>query len=90
MGMKKEDGVLVRSKEELKGIWKVHFERLMDTGHSWEGNCASMGRKWWTVQGLIERKEVKEATARLKYGKAADVYGITSEMLKYVRDAVVK
>ena len=27
---KKEDGVFIRGKTEVKGVWKSHFERLMN------------------------------------------------------------
>ena len=30
--MRREDGMLVGSKEEVKGVWKRHFERLMNGG----------------------------------------------------------
>ena len=30
MRIKRKDGVHVRGKEEVKGVWKSHFERLMN------------------------------------------------------------
>ncbi len=28
--MKREDGILVSSKEEVRGVWKNHFEHLLN------------------------------------------------------------
>ena len=41
--MKREDGMLVGSKEEVKGVWKRHFERLMNGGTGGEAIVTSMG-----------------------------------------------
>ncbi len=41
--MKREDGVLVSRKEEVKGEWKRHFERSMNGGAGEEAIVTRMG-----------------------------------------------
>ncbi len=59
MSVKREDGILVTSKEEVRGLWKSHFE-LINEG---EGRVLSMGleagRKQVFVWKGIDREEVE-------------------------------
>ena len=43
-----KDGMLVTSKEEVKGVWKKHSERLMNRGAGGETIVTSMvyGSRW--------------------------------------------
>ncbi len=90
--MKREDGVLVCRREEVKGVWKRHFERLMNGGAREEAIVTNMGMegggKKVSEQRVIERVEVEKAIAKIKCSKAAGIDGITLEMVKH-GDAVV-
>ncbi len=86
--------MLVSSKEEVKGVWKRHFERLMNGGTGGETIVTSMGMeaggKRVGEQRVIERVEVEKAIGKMKCGKAAGIDGITPEMVKHGGDAVVE
>ena len=92
--VKNEDGSLVGGKEEVTGVWKRHFERLMSERTVGEAVVTSMGMeaggKRVCVQRDVERVEVEKAISRLKCGKAAGIDGITPEMLKYGGEVVVE
>ncbi len=53
--MKREDGMLVSSKEEVKGILKRHFECLMNGG---EAIVTSMGMEA-SEKGYVSREYLK-------------------------------
>ncbi len=90
--MKREDGMLVSSKEEVKGLWKMPFEHLMTGGTGGEAIVMSMGMeaggKRVGEQREIERVEVKKAIAKIKCGKDAGIDGITPEMVKHGDEVV--
>ena len=92
--MKREDGALVGSREEVKGVWTRHFERLMNAKTEGEAVICSMGmeagRGRVPEQRELSRGEVEKAINRLKGGKAAGIDGITAEMLKYGGDVVAE
>lgn len=85
--MKREDGVLVGSKDEAGGVWKRHFDRLMNGRTEGEAIVSSIGieagGKRVGMQEGINRKEVEKVMARLKSGKAAGIDGVIAEMLKF-------
>ncbi|MCP5003018.1 MAG: hypothetical protein GY941_03575 [Planctomycetes bacterium] len=92
--MKGEDGVSVSGSEAVKGVWKRHFERLMNERSEGQAvvTCWGMGagRGPWEVQGEIRKDEVKGAIERLKVGKAPGIDGMTAEMLKYGGEEMVE
>ncbi len=71
--MKREDGMHVSSKEEVKGVWKRHFELLMNGGTGGEAIVMSMGMeaggKRVGEQRAIERVEVEKAIGKMKCDK---------------------
>ncbi len=91
--IKRDDGMLVSSKEEVKGVWKRHFEHLMNGGTGGEAIVMSMGTaggKRVCEQRVTERVEVEKAIGKMTCGKAAGIDGITPEMVEHRRDAVVE
>ncbi len=94
MGMRGEDGELVRGVSELKGLWKGYFEQLMNDETVGEAVVINMGveagRGLVPMQRKTDRLEVEKAIARLKCGKVTGMDGITAEMLKYGSDPVVE
>ncbi len=87
VGMRGEDGELLRGESALKGLWKGYFEQLMDNEAEREavvtGIGIEAGRGWVPIQGRVGRAEVEKAKARIKCGKATGMDEITAEMLKY-------
>ena len=67
--IKREAGMLVSNKEEIKEVWKRHFEHLMNGDVEGEAIVTSMGMeaggKRVYVQRVIERVEVEKAIAKI-------------------------
>ncbi len=76
----------------MKGVWKKHFERLMNGGTGGGAIVKSMGMeaggKRVCEQRVIERVEAAKAIAKIKCGKAAGIDGIIPEMVKHGVDTV--
>ncbi len=90
--MKREDGMLVSSKEEVQGVMKRHFEHLMNGGTGGEAVVTSMGMKAGGKRvgekRTIERVEVEKAIGKMKCGNAAGIDGINPELVKHEGDTV--
>ena len=69
MIIKGEDWLLARGKEEVKGVWKSRFERVMNEKIERKIIMSSMGveagGKHVKVQKGNDRKEVKKAETNL-------------------------
>jgi len=91
--MKRSDGVIVRRNEEIREVWKSHFEKVMNESMGGRAEVNTMGIKVHKerpqTQGRLERSEIMEAIRKLKLGKAPGSDGITAEMLKYGGEIVV-
>ena len=74
--IKGKDGIHIRGKVEVKGVWKSHFEHLTNEKTERKATVSSMGVKEGgqheNVQERINRKEVKNTIDKLKCGKAAN------------------
>ena len=85
--MQREDGVILSNKDEIKGVWKRHFECLMNGKMEGKAVMSYMGREAGRGRVFehreISRGEVEKVIAKLKCGKAGGVNGITAEMLIY-------
>ncbi len=86
MRIRREDGELVKSGSELKGLWKGYFEQLMNNEAEGEAMVTSMGTEagkgWVPMQREIDKLEVERAIARLECEKVAGMDEITAEMSK--------
>ncbi len=91
--MRRSDGVIVRRNEEIREVWKSHFEKVMNEGMGGRAEVTTMGIKiheeWPHAQGILERSEIVEAIRKLKLGKVPGPDGITVEMLKYGGELVI-
>lgn len=85
--MRREDGIHIGSKEEVKRVRKRHFECLMNVRVGREAIVTSMsmeaGRKRVCEQIVIEKVEVGKAITKIKCGKAGGIDGITPEIVKH-------
>ncbi|KAK3889840.1 hypothetical protein Pcinc_006166 [Petrolisthes cinctipes] len=90
--IKREDGVTVSGSEEVKEVWKRHFDSLINGGTGGVVTCMGMeaGGRRQDVQGELGREGVRKAIGKLKMGKAPGVDGITAEMLKCGGEVVVE
>ena len=84
--IKSVDGICVSGKEEMKEVWKSHFECLMNKNTEREAIVSSMGMEG--CGKCVYRKEVKNVIDNLKCGKAAGMDGITAGILKYTGETV--
>lgn len=84
---------LVNSSKEGKGIWKGHFNCLMNEASLWNAIVFSIGieagGKLMSVQREVA-EEVKKTILWLKCVETAGLDGLTLERLKYCRGAVVE
>ena len=89
----RSDGVIVRRNEEIREVWKSHFEKVMNESMGGRAEVNTMGIKVHKerpqTRGRLERSEIMEAIRKLKLGKAPGSVGITAEMLKYGGEIVV-
>ncbi len=85
--IRRNDGVTVGKNEEIREVWKSHFEKVMNENMGGRAEVTTMGIKIHEerphAQGRLERGEIVEAIRKLKLGKAPGSEGITAEMLKY-------
>ncbi len=64
--MMRADGMLVSSVEEVKGIWKKHFEFLMNGGTQGEAIVTSMGLEAGTKRVCEQRVSSSDASVERK------------------------
>ncbi len=91
--MKRSDGAIVRRNEDIREVWKSHFEKVMKESMGGRAEVTTMGIKVHEerpqTQGKLERSGIMEAVRKLKLGKAPGSDGITAEMLNYGGEIVV-
>ncbi len=91
--MRRSDEVIVRRNEEIREVWKSHFEKVMNESMGGRAEVTTMGIKIHEerphTQGRLKQSEVMEAIRKLKLGKAPGMDGITAEMLKFGGEIVV-
>ena len=78
--LKNSKGQIVTDPEEIKGIWKVYMEKLLNEENIWDGNVDSDVKHGAACE--ISRAEVEKALRKMKPGKAAGPTGVTAEMLQ--------
>ncbi len=91
--IRRSDGVIVRRSEEIREVWKSHFEKVMNDSMGGRAEVTTRGIKMHIekphTQGRLERSKIMEAIRKLKVGKAPGPDGITAEMLIYGGEIVV-
>ncbi len=68
--MRRRDGVIVRRNEEIREVWKNHFEKVVNEGVGGRAEVTAMGIKIHDerphTQGRLDRNEIMEAIRKLK------------------------
>ena len=87
-------GKQLTEEAKVKERWKEYFEDLLNVGGDGEVNVTTFGTRVGSRRrvewGIISEKEVKEAVAMLKLGKAEGMDGISGEMIKMGGRAVIE
>ncbi len=85
--IRRSDGVIVGKNEEMREVWKSHFEKVMNESLGGRAEVTAVGmlirEERPHTQGRLEQTEVMEGIRTLKLGKAPGSDGVTGEMLKY-------
>ncbi len=72
--IRRSNGVIVGKNEEIRKVWKSHFERMMNESMGGRAEVTTMGIKIHEerphAQGRLEWGEIVEAIRKLKLGKA--------------------
>ncbi len=83
----------LRRNEEIREVWKSHFEKVMNESMGGRAEVNTVGIKIHEerphTQRRLEQSEIMEAIRKLKLGKARGPDGITAKMLKYGGEVVV-
>ena len=73
--------------EEKKRAWKSYHEKLLDTEFAWDRNSLSQADTITSISCSIYKDMVRESISKTKNGKAAELSGVVSEMVKTAREA---
>ena len=68
--------------EEKKNAWKTYHEKLLTTEFAWDRNNLSQGDANTSIPSSIDKDMVRESISKIKNGKAAELPGVVSEMVK--------
>ena len=67
---------------EKKNAWKTYHEKLLTTEFAWDRNNLSQGVANTSIPSSIDKDMVRESISKIKNGKAAELPGVVSEMVK--------
>ena len=85
--LKKDNGELLVSEEQVSDRWREHFEKLLNEENEWNDELSAE-----YVEGpadMISKEEVRQAIQDLKVRKAAGPSGVTAEMIKAAGEQAV-
>ena len=92
--IKDADGNILTEENAVRNRWREYFDRLLnvDDGREVEMNEIELNDADRNARMAIElnEDEVRKAVKKLKKGKSPGIDGITSEMLKYGGDSIIK
>jgi hypothetical protein len=90
--MKNGQGKVVVDEDEIKEVWRNHYEKLLNEEFEWQKDDLEADRHEVQVQEniVIEEGEVRAAIRRMKTDKAAGPTGVVAEMLKASGDGGVR
>ena len=76
--------------EEKKRAWEIYHEKLFNTEFAWDRNSLSQADAITSIPCSIDKDMVRESISKMKIGKAAELSGVVSEMVKTAEEAGVE
>ena len=76
--------------DEKRRAWEIYHEQLLNTEFAWDRNSLSHADTITSIPCSIDKDRVKESISKIKNGKAAELSGVVSEMVKKVGEAGVE
>ena len=76
--------------EEKKKAWKIYQEKLLNTEVAWDRNSLFQADIITSIPCSIDKDMIRESISKIKNGKAAELSGVVSEMLKTAVEAGVE
>ena len=68
--------------EEKRRAWKTYHKKLLNTEFTWDRNSLSQADTITSIPYSIDKDMVRESISKKKNGKAAELSGVVSEMVK--------
>ena len=76
--------------EEKKRAWKIYYEKLLDTEFAWDSNNLSQADTIISIPCWFDKDMIRESISKITNGKAAELSGLVSEMVKTAGEAKVE
>ena len=76
--------------KEKKKAWKIYQEKLLNTEVAWDRNSLSQADTITSIPCSIDKDMIRESISKIKNGKAAELSGVVSEMVKTAGEAGVE
>ena len=76
--------------KEKKKAWKIYQEKLLNTEVAWDRNSLSQADAITSIPCSIDKNMIRESISKIKNGKAAELSGVVSEMVKTAGEAGVE
>ena len=76
--------------EEKEKAWKIYQEKLLNTEVAWDRNSLFQADIITSIPCSIDKDMIRESISKIKNGKAAELSGVVSEMLKTAGEAGVE
>ena len=76
--------------EEKKKAWKIYQEKLLNTEVAWDRNSLFQADIITSIPCSIDKDMIRESISQIKNGKATELSGVVSEMVKTAGEAGVE
>ncbi|XP_075976493.1 uncharacterized protein LOC142976811 [Anticarsia gemmatalis] len=83
--IKDESGKVLTADEDIKGRWKMYFEKLMNEENDWSKEIEEVPRNLGMIR-KVSIDEVRKAVMSMKNGRAVGPDGIPSEVWKFLKE----
>ena len=76
--------------KEKKKAWKIYQEKLLNTEVAWDRNSLFQADIITSIPCSIDKDMIRESISQIKNGKATELSGVVSEMVKTAGEAGVE
>ncbi|XP_075990214.1 uncharacterized protein LOC142985856 [Anticarsia gemmatalis] len=83
--IKDESGKVLTADEDIKGRWKMYFEKLMNEENDWSKEAEEVPMNLGMIRE-VNIDEVRKAVMSMKNGRAVGPDGIPSEVWKFLKE----